>query len=131
MILLSILLCMSLAVLLLSHLTHLIGYSSRRHSSLILHFSTSWFFIYSYQHLWMETCLLKTLILQGQMKLEREQIMSLFIKVMKKFYKYLYGISSKEIESTLPRLKEVSWATEEVFPRFRTWKCSSCFLLYL
>ena len=54
------------------------------------------------------------------MKLEREQIMSLFIKVMKKFYKYLYGISSKEIESTLPRLKEVSCATEEVFPRFRT-----------
>ncbi|XP_050292456.1 RNA cytidine acetyltransferase 1 [Quercus robur] len=45
--------------------------------------------------------------LEGQMKLEREQIMSLFIKVMKKFYKYLYGISSKEIESTLPRLKEI------------------------
>ena len=41
------------------------------------------------------------------MKLERQQILSLFIKVMKKFYKYLYGLASKEIESTLPRLKEI------------------------
>ncbi|KAL2907286.1 RNA cytidine acetyltransferase 1 [Bienertia sinuspersici] len=45
--------------------------------------------------------------IEGQMKLERQQILSLFIKVMKKFYKYLYGIASKEIESTLPRLKEI------------------------
>jgi N-acetyltransferase 10 len=28
---------------------------------------------------------------------------------MKKIYKYLRGIASKEIESTLPRIKEVSW----------------------
>lgn len=45
--------------------------------------------------------------IEGQMKLERQQILSLFIKGMKKFHKYLYGIASKEIESTLPRLKEV------------------------
>lgn len=42
------------------------------------------------------------------MKLERQQILSLFIKSMKKLHKYLYGIASKEIESTLPRLREVS-----------------------
>ncbi|XP_027365798.1 RNA cytidine acetyltransferase 1 isoform X1 [Abrus precatorius] len=45
--------------------------------------------------------------IEGQTKLERQQILSLFIKVMKKFYKYLYGLASKEIESTLPRLKEI------------------------
>ncbi|KAJ9177703.1 hypothetical protein P3X46_012893 [Hevea brasiliensis] len=44
--------------------------------------------------------------MEEQMKLERTQILSLFIKVMKKFHKYLYGIASNEIESTLPRLKE-------------------------
>ncbi|OIW18193.1 hypothetical protein TanjilG_31313 [Lupinus angustifolius] len=43
----------------------------------------------------------------GETKLERHQILSLFIKVMKKFYKYLNSIASKEIESTLPRLKEI------------------------
>lgn len=42
------------------------------------------------------------------MKLERQQILSLFIKVMKKFHKYLHAIASKEIESALPRLKDVS-----------------------
>ncbi|KAI4383508.1 hypothetical protein MLD38_009339 [Melastoma candidum] len=46
--------------------------------------------------------------IEGQMKLERQQILSLFIKVLKKFYKHLYGIASKEIESVLPRLKEVT-----------------------
>uniref|UniRef100_A0A5B7B8X6 RNA cytidine acetyltransferase n=1 Tax=Davidia involucrata TaxID=16924 RepID=A0A5B7B8X6_DAVIN len=45
--------------------------------------------------------------IEGEMKLERQQILSLFIKVLKKFYKYLYGIASKEIDSTLPRLKEI------------------------
>ncbi|XP_058006358.1 RNA cytidine acetyltransferase 1 isoform X2 [Hevea brasiliensis] len=44
--------------------------------------------------------------MEEQMKLERTQILSLFIKVMKKFHKYLNGIASNEIESTLPRLKE-------------------------
>ncbi|PKI79320.1 hypothetical protein CRG98_000265 [Punica granatum] len=46
--------------------------------------------------------------LQGQMKLENQQIMALFNKVMKKFYKHLYAIASKEIESALPRLKDVA-----------------------
>nr|XP_027191121.1 RNA cytidine acetyltransferase 1 isoform X2 [Cicer arietinum] len=45
--------------------------------------------------------------IEGQMKLERQQILSLFIKAMKKFYKYLYGLESREIESTMPRLKEI------------------------
>lgn len=45
---------------------------------------------------------------QEEMKLEREQILSLFIKVMKKLYVHLYGIAAKEIDTTLPRLKEVS-----------------------
>ncbi|KAF9678780.1 hypothetical protein SADUNF_Sadunf07G0071300 [Salix dunnii] len=44
--------------------------------------------------------------IEEQMKLERTQILSLFMKVMKKFYKYLHGIASKDVESTLPRLKE-------------------------
>lgn len=52
-----------------------------------------------------------TFILQGQMKLERQQILSLFIKVMKKFYKHLYAIAAKEIDSALPRLKEVTLKT--------------------
>ncbi|XP_034692554.1 RNA cytidine acetyltransferase 1 [Vitis riparia] len=45
--------------------------------------------------------------IEGEIKLERQQILSLFIKSMKKLYKYLYGIASKEIESTLPRLREI------------------------
>ncbi|CAI9112680.1 OLC1v1013156C1 [Oldenlandia corymbosa var. corymbosa] len=45
--------------------------------------------------------------IEGEMKLERQQILSLFIKVMKKFYKFLYNVASKDIESTLPRLKEI------------------------
>lgn len=53
--------------------------------------------------------------LQGQMKLERQQILSLFIKVMKKFYKYLHSVASKEIESTLPRLREVKMAPKKSF----------------
>lgn len=43
------------------------------------------------------------------MKLERQQILSEFIKIMKKFYKYMHGLASKEIESAFPRLKEVSF----------------------
>ncbi|XP_021758990.1 RNA cytidine acetyltransferase 1-like [Chenopodium quinoa] len=45
--------------------------------------------------------------IEGQMKLERQQILSLFIKGMKKFHKYLYGIATKDVESALPRLKEI------------------------
>lgn len=47
-------------------------------------------------------------VVEGEMKLERQQILSLFIKVMKKFYKYLYSVASNEIDSTVPRLKEIS-----------------------
>lgn len=42
------------------------------------------------------------------MGLERQQILSLFIKAMKKFSKYLNNLDAKEIESSMPRLKEVS-----------------------
>ncbi|XP_039122229.1 LOW QUALITY PROTEIN: RNA cytidine acetyltransferase 1-like [Dioscorea cayenensis subsp. rotundata] len=48
--------------------------------------------------------------IKEEMKLEREQILSLFIKVMKKLYNYLYSIAAKDIDSTLPRLKDVSFA---------------------
>lgn len=41
-------------------------------------------------------------------KLERPQILSQFKKVMIKLYKYLYGVAANEIDSALPRLKEVS-----------------------
>ncbi|KAJ4840707.1 hypothetical protein Tsubulata_018896 [Turnera subulata] len=44
--------------------------------------------------------------IEEQIKLARTQILSLFIKVMKKFEKHLNGIASKEIEASLPRLKE-------------------------
>ncbi|KAJ8768500.1 hypothetical protein K2173_022593 [Erythroxylum novogranatense] len=43
---------------------------------------------------------------EEQMKLERTQILSLFIKVMKKFHRYIYGIASNEIQSSMPRIKE-------------------------
>lgn len=52
--------------------------------------------------------------IEGQMKLERQQILSLFIKVMKKFHKYLYGIASKEIESTMPRMREIPLEPHEI-----------------
>lgn len=68
--------------------------------------------------------------LQRQMQLERGQIHSLLLKVGKKLYKYLNGIATKEIESTLPRLKDVSsdginnnilscsFCSVIIFPRF-------------
>lgn len=46
--------------------------------------------------------------LQRQMQLERGQIHSLLSKVANKLYDYLYRIAGEEIESTLPRLKEVA-----------------------
>jgi N-acetyltransferase 10 len=44
--------------------------------------------------------------IERQMQLERGQIYSLLLKVGKKLYKYLNGIATKELESTLPRLKD-------------------------
>jgi hypothetical protein len=41
------------------------------------------------------------------MKLERRQVLSEFMKIMKIFYIYMHDLASKEIESTFPRLKEV------------------------
>ncbi|KAL3613465.1 hypothetical protein CASFOL_042728 [Castilleja foliolosa] len=46
--------------------------------------------------------------IQEEMKLPRHQIMSLFMKVMKKFYNYLSGISSKETHPTTSRLKDIA-----------------------
>ncbi|KAF9609215.1 hypothetical protein IFM89_014409 [Coptis chinensis] len=44
--------------------------------------------------------------IEREMKLERQQILSQFIKVMKKLHKYLDCIASNEIESTLPQPRE-------------------------
>ncbi|KAJ4970584.1 hypothetical protein NE237_003683 [Protea cynaroides] len=52
--------------------------------------------------------------IEGQMKLERQQILSLFIKAMKKLHKYLDSIASEEIKSTLPRIKEVVMLPHDV-----------------
>lgn len=52
--------------------------------------------------------------IKEEMKLQREQILSLFIKVMKKLYNYLYSVATKEFDVTLPRLKEVTLAPHSV-----------------
>ncbi|KAL7089884.1 hypothetical protein ACP275_12G004500 [Erythranthe tilingii] len=46
--------------------------------------------------------------IEGELKLERQQIMSLYMKVMKKFYKYLNGVSSNETRPTVSRLKDIT-----------------------
>lgn len=48
--------------------------------------------------------------IKEEMKLEREQILSLFIKVVKKLYNYLNRVSTKELDATIPRLREVALA---------------------
>uniref|UniRef100_A0A1D1YUK9 RNA cytidine acetyltransferase n=1 Tax=Anthurium amnicola TaxID=1678845 RepID=A0A1D1YUK9_9ARAE len=45
--------------------------------------------------------------IQREMKLEKSQIFHLFHKAIKKFYKCLYDIASKEMDSTFPRRKEI------------------------
>ncbi|KAK7402324.1 hypothetical protein VNO78_14503 [Psophocarpus tetragonolobus] len=47
------------------------------------------------------------LYIVGQMKLERQQLLSEFRKIMKLLYNYVNGLASKEIESTLPPKKEI------------------------
>uniref|UniRef100_A0A453IRG3 N-acetyltransferase domain-containing protein n=1 Tax=Aegilops tauschii subsp. strangulata TaxID=200361 RepID=A0A453IRG3_AEGTS len=42
-----------------------------------------------------------------ELGIEREQVLSNFIKTMKKLYGYLNNTAGKEIEATLPRLKEI------------------------
>ncbi|MCL7050433.1 hypothetical protein MKW94_001859 [Papaver nudicaule] len=49
-----------------------------------------------------------------QLKLTREQILSDFIKVMKRFYKYLHNVAANEIELTLPRLKKVEMLPHDI-----------------
>lgn len=49
------------------------------------------------------------------MKLERSQILSLYMKIMKKFYKYLNSIASNETRPTVSRLKDVSEILEYYF----------------
>lgn len=49
-----------------------------------------------------------------QLKLTREQILSDFIKTMKRFYKYLHNVAAKEIESTLPRLNKVEMLPHDI-----------------
>ncbi|KAL6558902.1 hypothetical protein OROMI_019252 [Orobanche minor] len=46
--------------------------------------------------------------IQEEMKLERPQILTLYWKVMKKFYKYLSDISSKETYLTSSHLKDIA-----------------------
>lgn len=41
------------------------------------------------------------------MNLERQQIMSFFMKIMKRLFKYLRNLKSKEFESTASRLKAI------------------------
>ncbi|XP_076938228.1 RNA cytidine acetyltransferase 1-like [Bidens hawaiensis] len=51
---------------------------------------------------------------EGVMKLERQQIMSLFFKVMKKFHRYLDSVSTKQFSSTLPPVIEVELRPHEI-----------------
>uniref|UniRef100_A0A0D9XJZ0 RNA cytidine acetyltransferase n=1 Tax=Leersia perrieri TaxID=77586 RepID=A0A0D9XJZ0_9ORYZ len=45
-----------------------------------------------------------------ELGIEREQVLSNFIKTVKKLYGYLHNIAGKQIEATLPRLKEIDMA---------------------
>ncbi|KAH7837333.1 hypothetical protein Vadar_012678 [Vaccinium darrowii] len=46
--------------------------------------------------------------IEGRMKIEKQQILSLFRKVLKKIYKYLYDVLTKDFEPSLPRERMVS-----------------------
>ncbi|XP_057806961.1 RNA cytidine acetyltransferase 1-like [Salvia miltiorrhiza] len=46
--------------------------------------------------------------IEMEMKLERQQILSLYMKVMKKFYKYLSSIAVKDTLPTVSRLKDIT-----------------------
>ncbi|KAL5709167.1 hypothetical protein ACHQM5_019886 [Ranunculus cassubicifolius] len=45
--------------------------------------------------------------MEREMTLERQQILSQFIKSMKKLYNYLYNVAAEKIEATLPQLRDV------------------------
>ncbi|GAB2211392.1 hypothetical protein Drorol1_Dr00024704 [Drosera rotundifolia] len=59
------------------------------------------------------------LYIETQMKLERQQVMSLFMKALKKFHKFIYGLASKQIDSTLPRLEDKSTVWESALKPHR------------
>ncbi|CAL5354163.1 unnamed protein product [Camellia sinensis] len=46
--------------------------------------------------------------IKGMMKIEREQALSLFRKIMTKIYKYLYDVLTKDFDSSFPQEREVS-----------------------
>ncbi|KAL1567967.1 RNA cytidine acetyltransferase 1-like [Salvia divinorum] len=46
--------------------------------------------------------------IEAEMNLERQQILSLYMKVMKKFYKYLSSIALKDTLPTVSRLKDIT-----------------------
>ncbi|KAH7852680.1 hypothetical protein Vadar_027832 [Vaccinium darrowii] len=46
--------------------------------------------------------------IEGKMKIEKQQILSLFRKVMTKIYKYLYDVLTKDYEPSFPRERAVS-----------------------
>ncbi|GAB4850393.1 hypothetical protein Ancab_029698 [Ancistrocladus abbreviatus] len=45
--------------------------------------------------------------IKEQMKIERQQVLHLFRKVLVKFYKYFYEVLTKELDSNFPKNKEV------------------------
>ncbi|KAJ0098187.1 hypothetical protein Patl1_27624 [Pistacia atlantica] len=45
--------------------------------------------------------------IEGQMKLERQQVLTMFKKVMKKLHKYITSILTEDTESALPRLRDI------------------------
>ncbi|KAJ4768261.1 RNA cytidine acetyltransferase [Rhynchospora pubera] len=47
--------------------------------------------------------------IKDELGLEREQILSAFFKVMKKLYGHLQKVASKEMDASLPRLKEIDF----------------------
>lgn len=46
--------------------------------------------------------------IEAEMKVERQQIMSLYMKVMKRFHKYLSSITSKDTLPSVSRLKDIA-----------------------
>ncbi|KDP28681.1 hypothetical protein JCGZ_14452 [Jatropha curcas] len=46
--------------------------------------------------------------IEGKLKLERQQILHLFRKVMVKFYNYLYGVLTKELDASFSQERKVS-----------------------
>lgn len=58
-------------------------------------------------HLYM--CLKMFVENQEKMRIERQQVLHLFRKVMVKFYKYFYDVLTKELDMRFPQDNKVSW----------------------